>query len=311
MTFVQDPEEWHHLAPLFIMGMQRSGTSIMARALTLAGFPSFGEGHLWFELIEPFARFRDPDYCPNLKRDVFALGKGRNLLLEKYIALAIDQFHRDNLPGNPTRWADKSPGVYPVKVAPMLARVFPTAQFIFMYRSGISTVNSGLRLWPDRPNIFWTMCNGWAGTMSTWRQNREHLDGRFIEIRQEEMAGDPEGTAAALVEFLGVPACQSDVAGLFRSRRVNTAFPDRPPGDYRYEVDWSDKQKALFVKTCGPEMARWGYAIPFSPNLEPPGRWEKARRLLRDGGPKALWAEAKRYLAWRLARWASESDGTS
>jgi hypothetical protein len=295
-------QRWDRLDPIFIMGMQRSGTSIMAIALTLPGFTSFGEGHLWFELIEPFSRFRDPDYCPKLRRDIFALGEDRNLLLEKYIALAVDQFHRDNLPEKPTRWADKSPGVYPAKVAPILAHVFPRSQFIFMYRNGITTVNSGLYLWADDPGIFRTMCNGWAETMSTWRRVRESLKNRYIEICQEEMARDSEATAARLTEFLGIPGYREAIAELLRSHRVNSAFPDKPPGDYHYEIDWTDDQKAYFFSTCAEEMKMWGYPIPFSMDLERSGRWRKAWRLLRSGRVGELWVESKRYLIWRLSQ---------
>ena len=303
MTILGDVEKkWSNLDPIFIMGMQRSGTSIMAIALTLPGFTSFGEGHLWFELLEPLARFRNAEYRSVLKQDVFALGEGRNLLLEKYIALAIDRFHRDNLPEKPTRWVDKSPGVYPVKIAPMLARVFPKSQFIFMCRNGITTVNSGLHLWPNNPGIFQTMCTGWVDTMSAWRRVRGMLENRYIEICQEEMARNPMKTSSRLAGFLGVSEHRMGIAKLLDSHRANTAFPNKPPGDYRYEIDWSDEQKMFFVRTCASEMKAWGYSIPSSVNVGISGRWKRAWHLLRSGKLDKLCSEANRYLAWRLKR---------
>jgi len=293
-------ERWQRLDPIFIMGAQRSGTSIMARAMTVLGYSHFGEGHLWFELMAPLARWRDPMYRRRLRRPIFALGEGRNLLLEKYIALAIDDFHRQTLPGNPSRWSDKSPGLPAVEAATMLARVFPRSQFIFTVRSGVSSVHSGLRLWSDREGMFYKLCSNWQRVMSTWREMRQELEGRSLEIRQEELVTHPEGIAAELTTFLGVPEKREVIAELFRSKRVNTAFPDRPPGDYDYQVDWSDDQKALFVATCGEEMAAWGYALPFA--LDPPWlrRWRKASHLLGAADVGGLWAEVKQYLAWRL-----------
>jgi len=254
-------EAWAKLDPIFIMGMQRSGTSIMAIALLLAGFTGFGEGHLWLELIEPFSRFRDPSYRPAYKQDVFALGAGRNLLLEKYIAVAIDHFHRDNIPDEPVRWVDKSPGPEVIDMVPMLAQVFPKSQFVFMVRNGVSTVNSGLHLWHDRPNIFQTMCLGWVKTMSAWRRVRGEIAGRYIEIRQEDMASNPDGVATRLTDFLGVPECSNSVSDLLRSKRANSAFPNRSPGDYRYQINWHNEQKAYFIETCQEEMEAWGYEM--------------------------------------------------
>ena len=54
--------QWRRLDPIFILGRQRTGTSIVWRALQAAGFWGFNEGYLWFDLVEPLARFRDPDY---------------------------------------------------------------------------------------------------------------------------------------------------------------------------------------------------------------------------------------------------------
>ncbi len=256
-------QAWSQLDPIFIMGMQRSGTSILAIALSLAEYHSFGEGHLWFEILKPFDLFRNPAYYPKLKQDVFALGQDRNLLLEKYVALAIDRFHRDNLPDKPIRWADKSPGAGAVKSAPLLAELFPKSQFIFVYRNGIATINSGMNMWPDRPSIFETMCRGWTKSMSAWRRVRTSLEDRYLEIRQEEIARDPAGVAQEMTTFLDVTEKKAEIAELFGSMRANTSFPDRSVGDYAYEIDWSDEQKAFFAATCGAEMKAWGYEIDF------------------------------------------------
>ena len=79
----EDEKRWQCLDPIFIMGRQRTGTSIMWRALKYAGFLGFPEGHLWFDLVGSFARLRDPTYLENLRRDIYTLGSGRNLVLEK------------------------------------------------------------------------------------------------------------------------------------------------------------------------------------------------------------------------------------
>ena len=262
MSLEKIEARWRTLDPVFVRGMQRSGTSVMEGALQRMGIRGFAEGHLWFELLGPLTQLRDPTYRPDYRADVYALGENRLSALEKYIAVALDQFHRDHLPPL-KRWMDKSPGADAVRFSPLLAELFPKAQFIFMYRNGITTVQSGVKLWKDDPNIFQTMCRGWAETMSTWRQIRDKLHGRYIEIAQEELVTHPHEVAARLTNFLGAPRYSRAVAELFISKRVLSAFPDKAPGDYRYRVDWDDEQKAYFEATCGAEMAAWGYEIDY------------------------------------------------
>lgn len=184
MTFKEIEERWQYLDPVFVRGMQRSGTSAISQALSKMGIRGFGEGHLWYEILESFNRLRDPSYFPNYREDVYALGQERLSKLEQYIAVALDAFHRDTLSIDSKRWMDKSPGADAVRAVPLLAELFPRAQFIFMHRNGITNVQSGVKFWQDDPDIFSVMCRGWAETMSLWRQMRDGLAGRYIEIAQ-------------------------------------------------------------------------------------------------------------------------------
>jgi hypothetical protein len=259
-------ERWQSLAPVFIRGMQRSGTSVLVRALETVSFVGFPEGHLWFDLMEPIAWLRNPEYQrgQHLKQEGFALGEGRDVIFEKYIAWAIDRYHRDMLSLGTTRWFDKSPGSYAVKMLPILVELFPQSQIIFVYRNGITVVHSGLTLWSESdPDIFYGMCFGWARTMRTWRKLKGLLKGKYIELSQEKMAKEPYKVASMLTDFLRVPEHPERVAQFLYSNRENSAFPDRLPRDYQYQVDWSDEQKEHFVDVCGEEMKAWGYSINF------------------------------------------------
>jgi hypothetical protein len=253
-------ERWQCLDPIFIMGMQRTGTSIMWRALRVAGFLGFPEGHLWFDLVEDFARFRDPEYKKYTREDIFVLGSDRNLALERRFALMIDRFHRDLLPSDLVRWVDKSPGHDTVIVAPMLAELFPRSQFIFMKRNAITTVNSTIA---RIPHIFRVTCENWARVMEAWRWVRPLLSDRCIEVAQEHIAEKPDQVAAQAAEFLHVPQFADAIAGVFRSRRENTSFPDKGIGDFIYPLNWTDEQTVMLTDICGEEMALWGYPIDF------------------------------------------------
>ncbi|HEY76456.1 MAG TPA: sulfotransferase [Thermoflexia bacterium] len=262
--------QWRQLDPIFILGRQRTGTSIMWRALRVAGFFGFPEDHLWYDLIKPLAWWRDPEYKAHLREEIFALGAGRNLLLERQIALLIDQFHRDQLPPECVRWVSKSPGVDAVLVAPMLAEIFPQAQFIFMKRNAITTVNSTIaymqRNHDSKANVdavFLSTCKHWVAVMKMWRQVRPLLTGRYIEVAQEHIVTEPGQVARRVTDFLGVPEWSQAVADVFKSRRENTAFPEKDVGDFFYPVDWTREQKQVLARICGPEMAVWGYPLNF------------------------------------------------
>jgi len=79
------------------------------------------------------------------------------------------------------------------------------------------------------------------------------------------MARDPDEVAVALTNFLGVPDHRDSISDLLRSKRANSAFPDRSPGDYHYQIDWTDEQKAYFIETCQEKMEAWGYEMDFGP----------------------------------------------
>jgi hypothetical protein len=254
---------WEQLNPVFVRGMQRSGTSVMALALQEMGIHGFGEGHLWFELVEPLEKILDPSYCSPLRDPAYALGAGREKQLVKYLALCLDRFHRDHLPNGLWRWMDKSPGAFPVRVSPMLAELFPQSQFIFLYRNGITTVHSGTKFWGDDPDTFAMLCQGWAETMSAWRAVRAGLEGRHIEIRQGEMATEPFSVSQRLVDFLGCPDKLLPVFEVFATRRVLPAFPNKRPGDYRYELNWNAEQVAEFKRICAEEMEIWDFELDF------------------------------------------------
>jgi hypothetical protein len=154
--------------------------------------------------------------------------------------------------------------MYPVETLPMVVELFPQAQILFVYRNGISTVDSGLKMWREKnPGIFKQMCRGWSGTMSVWRKLKGLLAGRFLELSQERLASDPKGAAEQITSFLGVLEHREDVETTLTGRRENTAFPDRALLSYRHGVQWSEEQKEYFLKTCKEEMDAWGFDVDF------------------------------------------------
>lgn len=288
---------WSDLDPIFVVGRQRTGTSIVWRALREAGFRGFAEGQLWLELVEPFCRLHDPLYAPDLRQPYFALSQDRLQELERRFAVMIDGFQRRHVTPETKRWVDKSPGPAAIRLSPILARLFPKAQFIFTYRNPITTVLSAEEYvsrqdpeladpGPGSEAFFEATCGHWVRSMSSWRYARQLLEGRFVELAQEHIAQEPLPVARKLMAFLGAEEAMAPVGEVFRTLRENTSFPDRAAGDYRYTPRWSEERRSLLDRICGEEAARWGYElsfdVPSGPDLDAQIRQQDAPPTLEE-----------------------------
>jgi hypothetical protein len=177
----------------------------------------------------------------------------------------------------------------------MLAQIFPAAQFIFMYRNPITTVNSAVHYVPknvdpgsssapaggQRPlHAYRVTSKHWTRVMEIWRHVRHLLEGRYIEIPQEHIVQTPSQVAERLCTFLGIPQLTKEMADVFSTRRENTAFPDKAVDDFFYPVDWTDEQKAVLAEESQREVAYWGYELDFDyPGAPDPAR---ATRFISD-----------------------------
>lgn len=292
---------WAALDPIFIVGRQRTGTSVVWRALREAGFNGFAEGQLWLELAEPFCRLHDPLYASDLRQPYFALSQGRLRELERRFALMIEGFQRRHVTPETKRWVDKSPGPTAIRLSPVLGRLFPKSQFVFTYRHPVATVLSAEAYvarhdptvrepGPAKEAFFEATCGHWLRSMASWRYVRQLLEGRYLEIAQEHIAEQPSRVARELMTFLGAPEAAESVTEVFRSLRENTAFPDRAAGDYGYAPRWSEERRRLLARICGEEAARWGYTLSF----DRPGGPD-LRRQAADTPPPPTMAE---YYHW-------------
>lgn len=312
---------------MFVMGMQRSGTTIVARALSECALVGFNEGNVWHMVVETLRRMRDPMVFQNYKDINHALGGDRLSSFERSIALAIDDFHRYHL-SCPTeaRWFDKSPSAYIIENAAMLADLFPEAQFVFVHRHPVAVVESGLRMWGQSSELFKDLCRGWAETMRCWREIREGLGNRAFEIAHAELVSDPEGVARDLTAFIGCPDRHKDVLMLFGNERCNTSFPEKEKGDYRLWVDMNQARRRELVSICSSEMHRWGYSVPFDSvgrfiggmSIDGPAttrslrsRARKAGLLLQSGDWRKIGMEVRGFSRWIMKGRSEQRRGVA
>jgi hypothetical protein len=129
------------------------------------------------------------------------------------------------------RYCDKSLGT--ARYAPLLRRVYPQARFICLYRHPMDVIASGAEACPwglngygFDPYIATTPGNAVMALASFWTDNvqatlavEERFQDACFRVRYEDLVADPETTAAALFEYLGVQAVPGITEACFSAER--------------------------------------------------------------------------------------------
>lgn len=211
--------------PIFVIGCPRSGTTLAARLITLAPeTASLGtEGHVFWE---SFHHPRAKGWASNAldASDVGAVER-------RYLAWAIPAL------AGKGRFVDKTPRN--VLRLPYLEALFPDATYVFTFRDGRAIVSSLIAEWPRGGRPPYLLPKGFAvqGVPErTWRfvlpPGWERFNGRpleelcahqyvtcteallrfrdelpaerFVDLRYEELVGDPLPQVARVYDRLGL-----------------------------------------------------------------------------------------------------------
>jgi tetratricopeptide (TPR) repeat protein len=194
-------------APIFIVGMPRTGTTLTDRILTsLPGVASAGElgfiQRLASEMAMPLAEQPLSDarvMAASARLDVSELGRN-------YLELA-----RERLPAGNTRFVDKMPINF--LYAGLIHRALPNARIICLRRDPMDACLSNYRqiFSPDAAHYWYSFRLDWTAAyyaafdamIAHWREVLP--SDRFTEVRYESMVADLEPEARRLVEFCGLP----------------------------------------------------------------------------------------------------------
>ena len=213
----------HDPTPVFIVGMPRSGSSLIEQ--TIACHPqSFGGGEMP-DIIDMIVELHHelggkrffPRYVPDLTEDQ----------LDRHAAMHMSRLRE--LSPDADRITDKNPGNF-LNLG-FIAQLFPQARVIHTVRDPLDTCVS---IFTTR----FTFGHQWTSDLShigayyaDYRRVMDHwrhvLDLPLLDVPYEDMVGDHEGTTRRILEFLGLPWDPACLAFDRSDRPVLTASYDQ------------------------------------------------------------------------------------
>jgi hypothetical protein len=249
--------------PIFIVGCQRSGTTLLR--LMLDSHPNVSCGPET-RFLQDFAKLTSESW------DRLSLyGFPKSYWLDK-AADFFDSFQAEYAKSRgKARWADKTPR-YALSLA-YINELFPTSQIVHVIRDGRDVVASHRDRWGYRSAL--KAVEKWPRYIRAARRVGDRLaDDRYTEVRYEDLVLDTEPTLRQLVQFLGEPwddavleydKAPHDVAGRyeqFSSDRRQDGSEDGPVyrsrvGAHRHEID--PLLRALIAIRAGSTLRALGY----------------------------------------------------
>jgi sulfotransferase family protein len=182
------------MPPIFIVGCQRSGTTMLRLVLDSHPNISCGPETRFLADLAPITG----DQWPRMSR--YGMSKEE---WHRRIADFFGGFQRDYAASRgKTRWADKTPR-YALSLE-FLDAVFPTCQIIHVIRDGRDVVASHRKRWGYRSAVKASV--KWPRYIAAARAVGERLPpSRYLELRYEDLVGDTEKVLRGLFDWLGEP----------------------------------------------------------------------------------------------------------
>lgn len=246
--------------PIFIVGSERSGTSILALAIRSAmKIPFYAEGH----------------FLPLTNHVVSAIDnyyeKNSNAIDDKHNA--ISHIKRDELtnevqsvfyniynslyPSN--TWLDKTPGLQMIQAVPIIAKIWPNAKFIFAKRRGIENINSRLKKFPHLP--FKSQCILWSSCMKSWLEVRNSVVNSSIEIEQKDIEKNPKMISKRIGDFLNLGEESMDfIYDVFTSKRPESTSASTSVDIALNDIGWTAEQIKIYRDYCSDISKKYGYS---------------------------------------------------
>ena len=309
--------------PLFILGVRRSGTTLLRVMLDRHSELAVPDESYFIPQLAGRHRGRiNPDaFADDLRRlptlrdwsvraeDVRArLAPGATLadgIRAVYELYAEARGKR--------RWGDKTP-MY-MQHLRLLERLFPDALYVHLVRDGRDAALSFLSMPRGIVTETWGRPRTVAGFACQWRSEvlaaralgKRSGPGRYLEVRYEALVADPAGELRRTCDFAGLPyePGMLEYAGAVDvSAKPHQQSLSRPPtpGLRDWRQTMAPAEVAAFERIADDVLAAYGYQLHTRARPRGPGfraRWALASYALRTGAWRAAGSAVRRSPVWR------------
>jgi hypothetical protein len=273
---------FHH--PIFVVGVGRSGTTILVRAL--------GEHPLILNMGDaPFISHIGSLLCPfefgiakdyfvrslhipqehlyeSLRRLCFESAAGRNYGMMRTPKDFVKRLIRLNFSRmRKTYWCAKTFPTFDSFKG--LMKLYPVAKFIYIVRNGSEVVQSRTRYQGFRRREFIEHCKAWTEGVEQYRYLADFDSA--IKIHHEQLVTKPEDILQKIFAFIGTSYHEGSAEYTKTTLLHPLDLPDQVSVDVKKILDhrepayatWSPEQQVLFKSICGDAMAEMHYEVPF------------------------------------------------
>lgn len=241
--------------PVFVLGAPRSGTSMMAHAL--GSHPDLWTGEE-SDFLAPLVRHAQEAWEMGRTRGDLHWLAAAGVSWEEFAAwlgLGMNGMYTRRADGR--RWVEQTPQY--TLVLPLIADMFPGAQFVYMLRDGRSVVHSLEHfvrpVEPERAARLWARhVRSGMDFLASPRRDRLHV------VEYERVVTDTPGTMAEILEFLDLPP-HDGPAEFIAGGPINSSFTDETAKEKagpRWAA-WSRDEREAFHAIAGDLLVQLGF----------------------------------------------------